>query len=432
MVLPFTERDNIREKYRGYQKPRYSANQSPIYAGQDDRRSSYLRNSYIDNVNATREQNAINARNNNLDYAMSRSPDFYQNRDNLRSIKGVLESTPAVTTDMNESRNMYQMLMNQMKGGDKGARLIDTSGLPAGARRTGRTLFQDPSKSAGFLNDLRVMLGDTTFQNKRLDPENRRSNPAAVRAPEYNPFPKAGFGKEFYEDEFGGFDFSGLMEGIMKVAPYTGAASKIASVLGGNRDREPLERDTRFLPENNVFDINFDEVDNIPFMGDDLDINEEINEEFVIPDGLGYPGYNTEVKETDLMAEALKEAERQALKDQIMANPATTDFGNLENLYDIKANTFDPKGYVEEQMNLGNMPNIETGFFEDFGSITSSPAANMDPGSLTTKEALKDLAKLYYDNGSDIDKFLFDMFGYVPDDKYYQEGWETWLNPQAE
>lgn len=56
----------------------------------------------------------------------------------------------------------------------------------------------------------------------------------------------------------------------------------------------------------------------------------------------------------------------------------------------------------------------------------------MDPGSLTTKEALKDLAKLYYDNGSDIDKFLFDMFGYVPDDKYYQEGWETWLNPQAE
>ncbi len=428
MVLPFTERDNVREKYRGYQKPRYSANQSPVYAGQDDRRSSYLRNSYIDNVNATREQNAINDRNNNLDYAMSRSPDFYQNRDNLRSIKGVLESTPAVTTDQNESRNMYQMLMNSMRGGDKGARLIDTSGLPAGARRTGRTLFQDPSKSAGFLNDLRVMLGDTTFQNKRLDPENRRSNPAAVRAPEYNPFPKAGFGKEFYEDEFGGFDFSGLMEGIMKVAPYTGAASKIASVLGGNRDREPLERDPRFLPENNIFDINFDEVDNIPFMGDDLDINEE----FVAPDTIPYNPYLEEVEETDLMAEALKEAERQALKDQIMANPATTDFGNLENLYDIKANTFDPKGYVEEQMNLGNMPNIETGFFEDFGSITSSPAANMDPGSLTTKEALKDLAKLYYDNGSDIDKFLFDMFGYVPDDKYYQEGWETWLNPQAE
>lgn len=414
MVLPFTERDNIRDKYRGNQKPRYSANQAPVYSGQDDRRSSYLRNSYIDNVNATREQNAINNRNNNLDYAMSRSPDFYQNRDNLRSIKGVLESTPAVTTDMNESRNMYQMLMNQMKGGDKGARLIDTSGLPAGARRTGRTLFTDPAKSQGFFGDL-----GSLFTGK---------NEAAVRAPEYNPFPKAGFGEEFYKDEFGGFDIGGLMEGIFKLAPYTGAASKIASALGGNRNREPLERDPRFLPENNVFDINFDEVDNIPFMGDDLDISEE----FVAPDGIPYNPYLEEVEETDLMAEALKEVERQALKDQIMANPATTDFGNLENLYDIKANTFDPRGYVQEQMNLGNMPNIETGFFEDFGSISSTPAANMNPDSLSTREALKDIAKLYYDNGSDIDKFFFDMFGYAPDDKYYQEGWETWLNPQAQ
>jgi hypothetical protein len=199
------------------------------------------------------------------------------------------------------------------------------------------------------------MLGDTTFQNKRLDPENRRSNPAAVRAPEYNPFPKAGFGEEFYKDEFGGFDIGGLMEGIMKVAPYTGAASKIASVLGGNRDREPLERDPRFLPENNVFDINFDEIDNIPFMGDDLDINEE----FVAPDTIPYNPYLEEVEETDLMAEALKEAERQALKDQIMANPATTDFGNLENLYGIKANTFDPEQYV-----LDNPPEIQTGIIE--------------------------------------------------------------------
>lgn len=414
MVLPFTERDNVREKYRGYQKPRYSANQSPVYAGQDDRRSSYLRNSYIDNVNATREQNAINARNNDLNYAMTRPANFYLDPQNRASVKGILERTPAVTTDPNEPRNMFQIMMNQMKGGDKGARLIDTSGLPAGAKRIGRTLFTDPAKSQGFLRDV-----GSFFTGK---------NEAAVRAPEYNPFPKAGFGEQYYKDTFGGFDFSGLMEGIMKVAPYTGAASKIASVLGGNRDREPLERDSRFLPENNVFDINFDEIDNTPFMGDDLDINEE----FVAPDTIPYNPYLEEVEETDLMAEALKEAERQALKDQIMANPATTDFGNLESLYGIKANTFDPKGYVEEQMNLGNMPNIETGFFEDFGSITSSPAANMDPGSLTTKEALKDLAKLYYDNGSDIDKFLFDMFGYVPDDKYYQEGWETWLNPQAE
>jgi len=348
-------------------------------------------------------------------WAMSRPTDWYQNRDNLRLIKDTLVRQPAVTTDQNESRNMYQMLMNQMKGGDKGARLIDTSGLPAGARRIGRTLFTDPAKSQGFLRDV-----GSFFTGK---------NEAAVRAPEYNPFPKAGFGKEFYKDEFGGFDIGGLMEGIFKLAPYTGAASKIASALGGNRDREPLERDPRFFPENNQFDLNFDEIDNIPFMGDDLDISEE-SEEFVFPDMTTAP--IGKVEETDLMAEALKEAERQALKDQIMANPATTDFGNLESLYGIKANTFDPRGYIEEQMNLGNMPNTETGFFDAGFGITGTPAAKMDPDSLTTREALKDIAKLYYDNGSDIDKFFFDMFGYVPDDKYYQEGWETWLNPQPE
>jgi hypothetical protein len=137
---------------------------------------------------------------------------FIKIQKTLASVKGVLERTPAVTTDQNESRNMYQMLMNQMKGGDKGARLIDTRGLPAGAYRTGRTLFTDPAKSQGFLRDV-----GSLFTGK---------NQAAVRAPEYNPFPKAGFGEQYYKDTFGKFDFSGLMEGIAKIAPYTGTLSK--------------------------------------------------------------------------------------------------------------------------------------------------------------------------------------------------------------
>jgi len=283
---------------------------APIRSGQDDRRSAYLRKSFADNVNATREQNAINARNNDLQYAMSRSPDWYQNRDNLRSIKNVLVNTPAVTTDMNESRNMYQMLMNQMKGGDKGARLIDTRGLPAGAYRTGRTLFQDPSKSAGFKADLRNMFGDLTFQNKRLPPEKRTSNPAAIRVPEYNPFPKAGFGKEFYEEEFGKFNFGDALSGIFKVLPYTGAASKIASVLGGNRDREPLERDSRFYPENNVFDLEFDKVEPIPFMGE---LEEDITE--TIDDGDIWE--SAAVEEVDFIPtdEDIKEAYEYIFKD---------------------------------------------------------------------------------------------------------------------
>ena len=158
---------------------------------------------------------------------------------------------------MNESRNMYQMLMNQMKGGDRGARLIDTSGLPAGARRIGRTLFTDPAKSQGFFGDVKSLF---TGKNK-----------AAVRAPEYNPFPKAGFGKKFYKDEFGGFDFGGLMEGIMKIATPLKYLPK--------RERTPLERDSRFYPENNVFDLEFDKVEPIPFMGEfEEDITETIDD----------------------------------------------------------------------------------------------------------------------------------------------------------
>ena len=48
-----------------------------------------------------------------------------------------------------------------------------------------------------------------------------------------------------------------------------------------------------------------------------------------------------------------------ALKEQIMSNPGTTDFGNLENLYGIRANTFDPEQYV-----LDNPPKIQTGIFD--------------------------------------------------------------------
>jgi hypothetical protein len=170
---------------------------------------------------------------------MSRSSEFYQDPKNRASVKGVLERTPAVTTDQNESRNMYQMLMNQMKGGDSGARLIDTRGLPTGAYRTGRTLFTDPAKSQGFLRDV-----GSLFTGK---------NQAAVRAPEYSPFPNAGFGEQYYKDTFGKFDFGGLMEGIAKIASPLKYLPK--------RDRVPLDRDPDFLPENNPFPIEYDKIE---------------------------------------------------------------------------------------------------------------------------------------------------------------------------
>ena len=213
------------------------------FTAADDRRQAYQANQQRAAVNAAREFDATFG---NPEYVMSQPAEFYTDRDNLAKIKPTLVAMQGnkdfYTTDQNESRNMYQMLMNKMKGG-QGAEMIDTRGLPAGARRIGRTLFQDPSKSAGFRADLRNMLGDLTFQNKRLSPENRTSNPAAIRVNTYNPFPKAGFGKEFYKKEFPmASAFSNAMEKIENLPTL----QLIKSFLP-QRNRPVLERDPDFV-----------------------------------------------------------------------------------------------------------------------------------------------------------------------------------------
>ena len=190
-------------------------------------------------------------------WAMSRPEKWYtQSYDtgkskirNIDLIKDTLVRQPAVTTDQDESRNMYQMLMNQMKGGDRGARLIDTSGLPAGARRIGRTLFTDPAKSQGFFGDVGSLF---TGRNK-----------AAVRAKEYNPFPKAGFGADWYKKQFPiASGLGSLMEAAENFMPGLGMAKRMLS-----KERTPLERDPSFLPENNMapfWELLEDEVEDTP------------------------------------------------------------------------------------------------------------------------------------------------------------------------
>ena len=188
---------------------------------------------------------------------MSQTPEWYQDRGNLSRAKDVLQHIPAVTTDQNESRNMYQMLMNQMKGGDRGARLIDTTGLPAGARRIGRTLFTDPAKSQGFFGDV-----GSLFTGK---------NKAAVRAQEYNPFPKAGFGEEYYKDKFPWASALGNLTGLAEKSP---TLSMLASLFP-KKERIPLERDPRYTPvegsadwESSIFDPIEGEVEEVS----DLDL----------------------------------------------------------------------------------------------------------------------------------------------------------------
>ena len=200
------------------------------FTAADDRRQAYQANQQRAAVNAAREFDATFG---NPEYVMSQPAEFYTNRDNLAKIKPTLVAMKGnkdfYTTDQNESRNMYQMLMNKMKGG-QGAEMIDTRGLPAGARRIGRTLFQDPSKSAGFLGDMSSMFL-------------RTPNPAAVRVNTYNPFPKAGFGKEFYKKEFPmASAFSNAMEKIENLPTL----QLIKSFLP-QRNKPVLERDPDFV-----------------------------------------------------------------------------------------------------------------------------------------------------------------------------------------
>ncbi len=195
-----------------------------------DRREAYIANQGIRAVNAARErQNTFG----NANFALSQPKEFYLNRDNLSKIKDTLVNIPAVTTDQNETRNMYQMMMNAIKGGG-GAQMINTSGLPAGARRIGRTLFTDPSKSQGFFGDAKSL-----FTGK---------NRAAVRAPEVNYFPNFGQeGKDFYKKEF---PIASGLDSLMKFGQnFIPGANAIRAILP-KRKRKLIDR--TLLPVNGI------------------------------------------------------------------------------------------------------------------------------------------------------------------------------------
>ena len=306
------------------------------FTDSDDRRSAHLRNKAIQNANAVRERRATVE---NPQWAMSRPADWYQNRENLASIKDTLASQQGNrdfwTTDQDESRNAYQMLMNQMKGGDRGARMMDLRGLPAATQadpnryRRGRTMFQDPSKSQGFLGDVGSLLSG--------------NNKAAVYADEYNPFPKAGFGKDWYKDQFPiASGLGSLMEAAENVIPYASWAKRFLP----KSNRVPLDRDLSWVPEGMG---EYDEIPEIPFMEGITETIEEdgltdtieeddIDERIVtgpFPPGIAYPGYNEDITITDLpdITETITE-------DDFVLQESKFSQGNLgtEGKYDYSPN----------------------------------------------------------------------------------------------
>jgi hypothetical protein len=379
-----------------------------------DARSAYLHNEMARRVNEARQHRATFG---NADWVLSQGPEFFKNEENRVKYKPTLVSQKANqdfwTTDRGDTRNMYQMVLNNMVRGS-GARMLDLRGLPSVVQadpnkyRRGRKMFQDPSKSQGFFGDV----GSLFTGNNR----------AAVYAHEYNPLHEEGYGRDWFIDRFGK-PWGETLDGIMKLA----LPGPLKFMRG--KEREPLPSDRSWIPEG------LGEYDELPMIDFDASLykdgiaklvpddikNQEIaslNEIANSGEGIFYGGrgelspdfdyeedregrelsrkiaflesinphidyddvmpglidelYEKALRDSDTTSEintANTQDEMKDLKKQIMSNTVDegldpTKFGDISQLYDIDANVFDPEGYITEQTEKGIMPNMVTGIDE--------------------------------------------------------------------
>jgi hypothetical protein len=233
----------------GFTYKPYKSTVAPIVRGRDDGRSAHLRNQFIDRVNDHRFWN-------NADAILSQGPGFFQNRENLSRSKPILTQLKGNqdfwTTDQDEKRNMYQMVMNNMRDG-KGAQMLDLRGLPAiiqanpNKYRYGSRLFKDPAKRQGFFGDF-----GSLFSGK---------NKAAVRASTWNPLHTSGYGKDFYAQEF---PLTNTIENILETGGIYGL---LAGNLLGKRKRKVLPSDRSWIGDS-WFSDPLNVIPNTPFMGE--------------------------------------------------------------------------------------------------------------------------------------------------------------------
>ena len=207
-----------------------AVNQEP----QDDDNSFLIereRNTLLDDIKTQDDAfaliNALNEANQN----QGTGGQGILNRDILNYIKEPLVGLGAFTTDPNEQRNVYQLLINKMFQGDndrmRGALPLNQGDF-AGLRRTGPTSFVDPSKSQGFLGDLFSLY---TGENK-----------AAVNASD---FPGGGIAElpEFgqagldFTKEQGFKDYGRIIEGLITAAtPLKYGKMLAGEAMGGLGD----------------------------------------------------------------------------------------------------------------------------------------------------------------------------------------------------
>lgn len=120
-----------------------------------------------------------------------------------------LKTIPAVTTDMNESRNMYQMLVNDLLRTNRGAQLMN---FPSNLKRVSDRMFMDPSKSQGFLKDVGSLF---TGKNPSMINLSELPSGGIMELPNYGDA-----GQEFAEDVLGAKDYGALLETIFTPAPF--------------------------------------------------------------------------------------------------------------------------------------------------------------------------------------------------------------------
>ena len=207
-----------------------AVNQEP----QDDDNSFLIereRNTLLDDIKTQDDAfaliNALNEANQN----QGTGGQGILNRDILNYIKEPLVGLGAFTTDPNEQRNVYQILVNKMFQGDndrmRGALPLNQGDF-AGLRRTGPTSFVDPALSQGFLGDLFSLY---TGENK-----------AAVNASD---FPGGGIaelpnfgqaGLDFTKEQ--GFkDYGRIIEGLITAAtPLKYGKMLAGEAMGGLGD----------------------------------------------------------------------------------------------------------------------------------------------------------------------------------------------------
>ena len=169
-------------------------------------------------------------------------------RDVLNYIKAPLTGIGAFTTDPNEGRNVYQLLLNRMFQGDReqmrGAQPLSQSDV-AGMTRLGRNLFRDPNVDVSLAENLKSLLPFVT--NPGVVDIRNTPGGGITSLPEFG---QAGLD---FTKEQGFRDYGATLENLAKLA----VPAPLRAVLSQAGD---MGDDLFLTPIKNLFNLGEEEV----------------------------------------------------------------------------------------------------------------------------------------------------------------------------